>query len=129
MEREKQIHCLPPTGDRICNLGKCPNQGFNLQPFGVWDNALTQPPSHSDLNCHIFSDYKMHLPSPPPFWEEKGGVSYSPNVAYLACCGGGGFWGGGFPPYFPPLKPRYILWSCASYSPQTTVFSNLLVNI
>ena len=34
------------------------------------------------------SDYKTHL----PIWEENGGVSYSPNVAYLACWGG---WAGG----------------------------------
>ena len=26
-----------------------------------------------------FSDYKTH----PPIWEENGGASYSPNVAYL----------------------------------------------
>ena len=28
-----------------------------------------------------FLDYKMH---PPQIWEENGGASYSPNVAYLA---------------------------------------------
>ena len=27
----------------------------------------------------------------PPIWEENGGASYSPNVAYLACWG----WGSG----------------------------------
>ena len=31
-----------------------------------------------------FSDYKMHSPAPHPIWEENGGASYSPNVAYLA---------------------------------------------
>ena len=39
-----------------------------------------------------FSDYKTHFP-PPQIWEESGGVSYSPNVAYLACWGGG-WWSG-----------------------------------
>ena len=36
-----------------------------------------------------FFDYKTH---PPQIWEENGGVSYSPNVAYLAGWGWG--WGG-----------------------------------
>ena len=27
-----------------------------------------------------------------------------------------------FLPYFPPLKPRYVLWSGASYSPKNTVY-------
>ena len=31
-----------------------------------------------------------------------------------------------FSPYFPPLKPRYILWSGASYSPKNTVVSAAL---
>ena len=65
-----------------------------------------------------FLYYKTH-PS-PPIWEENGGVSYSPNVAYLAhgVCGGVEQ---GFFSYFPPLKPRYVLWSRASYSPKNTV--------
>ena len=51
-------------------------------------------------------DYKMRFP-PPKIWEENGGASYSPNVAYLG-------WGPaaveqGFFSYFPPLKPRCIL--------------------
>ena len=48
-EREKQnvsnINCLPPvhspTGDRTSNLGKCPNQGLNPQPSGVWNDTPT----------------------------------------------------------------------------------------
>ena len=28
-----------------------------------------------------FSDYKTHLS--PQIWEEKGGMPYSPNVAYI----------------------------------------------
>ena len=51
-----------------------------------------------------FLDYKMHFP--PQIWEENGGVSYSPNVAYL---GGGVVVEQGFFPYFPPLKSRCIL--------------------
>ena len=35
-----------------------------------------------------FLNYKTHFPS-PEIWEENGGVSYSPNVAYLACWVGG----------------------------------------
>ena len=42
-----------------------------------------------DLNILYFSDYKMHS-LPPKIWEENGGASYSPNVAYLACGGSGG---------------------------------------
>ena len=54
-------------------------------------------------------DYKTH--TSPQIWEEDGGASYSPNVAYLAHWGGGGEWRwSGFFSCFPPLKPRYILW-------------------
>ena len=34
----------------------------------------------------------MHFP--PQIWEENGGASYSPNVAYLAHWGGGRRWSG-----------------------------------
>ena len=56
-------------------------------------------------------------------WEENGGASYNPNVAHLARCGveGGWQWSGFFFSYFPPLKPRYVLQSGASYSPKNTV--------
>ena len=42
--REKHDQLLPistPTGDRTCNLSKCPNQELNPQPLGVQDNAPT----------------------------------------------------------------------------------------
>ena len=39
------------------------------------------------INLPYFSDYKMHLC--PQIWEENGGASYSPNVAYLAGGGAG----------------------------------------
>ena len=50
-------------------------------------------------------------------------MSYSPHVAYLAPWLGVGRGGGGagFFSYFPPLKPRYVLWSGASYSPKNMV--------
>ena len=63
-----------------------------------------------------FSDYKMHFLH--QIWEENGGVSYSPNIVYLARWGGGGVavgggmgmeWGLVFFFLFPPLKPRCIL--------------------
>ena len=43
--------------------------------------------------------------TPPKIWEEKGVVSYSPNVVYLACWEGGvgqgrRRWSGFFPPIF-----------------------------
>ena len=34
---------------------------------------------------HIFCT----ITHPPQIWEENGGASYSPNVAYVARCGGG----------------------------------------
>ena len=40
-----------------------------------------------------FSDYKTHPPK--KIWEENGGASYSPNVAYLACGGWGEVGGSG----------------------------------
>ena len=46
---------------------------------------------------------------------------------WLTWFAGGGGWGAvveqGFFPYFPPLKPRYILWSGVSYSPKNTVYT------
>ena len=62
-------------------------------------------------------------------------MSYSPNVAYLACWGGGAGGTGSLqeagagPRFllqncfscFPLLKPRCVLWSGASYSPKNMV--------
>ena len=64
----------------------------------------------------------------PQIWEENGGVSYSLNVAYLALWswGGAGGSGAGFSPYFPPLKPRCVLWSSESYSLKNMVISVLV---
>ena len=59
-----------------------------------------------------FSDYKTHFPK--KIWEENGGVSYSPNVAYLACREGG--WGSsGGARVFSPIFLLYNLG--ASYGP------------
>ena len=55
-----------------------------------------------------FSDYKTHFS--PKIWEENGRASYSPNVAYVARWGAGSGGADIFFSYFPPLKPRYILW-------------------
>ena len=73
---------------------------------------------------HIFWTIRRISPAPPPIWEENEGVSYSPNVAYLAGGGGSGSGGMVFFSYFPPLKPRYVLWSGASYSTKNTVKLN-----
>ena len=80
------------------------------------------------LNLYVlyFSDYKMH--SPQEIWEENGDESYSPNVAYLAHLPGEG--GAAVErvlfSYFPPLKPRCVLWTGASYSPKKIWYVNLL---
>ena len=77
----------------------------------------------------------LGFPHPLLFWEENVAMFYSPNVAYLAHLGWGGGGGAGsqeagagphfllqnFFSYFPPLKPRCILWSGASHSPKNTV--------
>ena len=98
------------------------------------------PPLHSPrpllLFCiyHIFRSIRC---TTPQIWEENGGASYSPNVAYLVRRSreGGGSGGAGsqeagagphfllqiFFSYFPPLKPRCILWSGASYSQKNIV--------
>ena len=69
----------------------------------------------------------------PIFLQNLGekSVSYTQNVAYLARWGGGGGRGGWrwsrfFSPYFPPLKPRCVLWSGASYSPKVWYLPGLL---
>ena len=50
----------------------------------------------------------------PQIWEENAGASHRPTVADLARWMGGGS-GAGFFPYFPPLKPRCVLWPSTSY--------------
>ena len=65
-----------------------------------------------------FLDYKMHFP--PKIWEENGSASYSLKVAYPAGDSGAAVeWV--FFSHFPPLKPRYVLWSGTSYSPKNMV--------
>ena len=32
-----------PTGDQTHNLAVCPNPELNLYPFGVWDDAPSEP--------------------------------------------------------------------------------------
>ena len=55
----------------------------------------------------------MHFP--PKIWEENGSASYSLKVAYPAGDSGAAVeWV--FFSHFPPLKPRYVLWSGASHS-------------
>ena len=59
----------------------------------------------------------------PQIWEENGGVSCSLNVAYSpGSFGGEAVVEQGFFSYFPPLKPRYILWSGTLYSPKNMVY-------
>ena len=59
-------------------------------------------------DIQYFSDYRTHFF--PQIWEENGGASYSPNVAYQAHCGDRGWqWSGVFFSHFPPLKLRCIL--------------------
>ena len=60
----------------------------------------------------------------PPNLGGNGGASYSPNVAYLARWGEGVVVEWFFFSYFPPLKPRCVSWSGASYSLKNTVNSN-----
>ena len=45
------------------------------------------------LKYRIFRTIRCTFPQ--KIWEENGGASYSPNVAYLACCRG--VWGVGRP--------------------------------
>ena len=67
-------------------------------------------------------------------------MSYSPNVPYLAHWGEGGGSGGvgsqeagagphfllqNFFSYFPPLKPRCVLWSAACHSPKIMVITKI----
>ena len=44
-EGEREIGQLPlihtRTRDPTCNLGLCPDWGLNPQPFGVWDDVLS----------------------------------------------------------------------------------------
>ena len=98
---------------------------LEIQELYVWEADDKDWSQNAEGIKTVFSRLKRTL-FPPQTWEENGGVSYSPNVAYLAYWGLGG--GGavvdqGFFPYFPPLKPRYILWSSVSYSLKNTVYS------
>ena len=57
--RERNIDQFPPisdsTGDWTHNLGVCPNQGSNLQPFSAQGDMPTQPTEpHSKGYFSIF---------------------------------------------------------------------------
>ena len=75
-----------------------------------------------------FSDYKMHYPYP-----NLGGKWGC--VLQLKCSLPGSLRGVGsgeaglFSPYYPPLKPRCILWSGVSYSLKNTVISCTFLDI
>ena len=64
-DRERNINRLPPTGtrnrDQTCNLGMCPVQGWNPQPFGVWDGAPTNGATRPGLPTR-----SLNNPSFPP---------------------------------------------------------------
>ena len=62
----------------------------------VWDLKILsnekelkglETPGWPGGNYHIFWTIRCTAPT-PQIWEGKGGSSYSPNVAYLACFGG-----------------------------------------
>ena len=50
---EENIDWLPPvyapTGDQTRNLGTCPDQELNPQPFGAWDDAPTKYPGQVNI--------------------------------------------------------------------------------
>ena len=70
----------------------------------------------STSTCHTF---RTHFS--PPNLGGNGVVSCSLNAVYLARWGERGQrWSRVFFPYFPPLKPRNLLWSSVSYSPKPT---------
>ena len=78
-------------------------------------------------NINIYILYFWSIRCTPQIWEEKGGASYSPNVAYLAPGVGRGGGGAGFLfPYFLPLKPRCVFWFGTSYSLKNMVYISLL---
>ena len=100
-----------------------------------WDSKTVNTTKHSSELCGLqqltYRIFQTIRCTPPhQIWEENGGASYSLNVAYLACWGGGRggrsrttFFASKFFSYFPPLKPRCILWSSASYSLKNMVTS------
>ena len=58
---EWNIDLLPyshtcPNWDGTCNLGMCPDQGWNPQPFGVWDDAPTNCTTWPGLLCYCNGD-------------------------------------------------------------------------
>ena len=78
-----------------------------------------------------FSDSRMRLPHPTPNLGRKWGCVLQSKCSLPGSLGAGGGGGEGeegsggrvfFFPYFPPLKPRYVIWSGVSYSPKNTVF-------
>ena len=96
-------------------LGGVPN-------YFIWRNGI---------NERTYQIFQTKMQFPLQIWEENGGASYSLNVAYLALRGRG-MWGAGqqwsrvFFSYFPPLKPRCVLRSSASYSLKMQYVDDLL---
>ena len=95
-------------------------QRYALQHLFCYSLILNHAVIDLVTNLPYFSDYKMHI-FPPNLGGKWGCVFWSK----CSLPGSRGVrWGGvewGFISCFPPLKPRYILWSGASYSPKTTV--------
>ena len=104
---------------RLCCL---PLKTFQVKVLAHPSSQIVLLYFPSCVRYHLFWTIRCNFS--PHKWEVNEGVSESPNVAYLAhCLGGGGDGTGaeGFFPYFPPLKPRYVLWSGTSYSPKNMV--------
>ena len=55
---ERNISQLPPihtpTRNGTRNLGMCPDQEWNPQPFGIWDNAQTSWATQPGLNFEFY---------------------------------------------------------------------------
>ena len=62
-EKERNIDWLPlvrPDQYWTCNLGMCPDQASNLQPFGLQDDVPTKWATPERLQYHIFN-YIFHF--------------------------------------------------------------------
>ena len=101
-------------------------------PMWPQRTALAQIALLGGTSCYLSLGFFFSLTSyhnfqtirhtPLQIWNENGGASYSPNVAYLA----GGVEGvlvveRDFVSYFRPLKPRHVLWSGGSYGLKNAV--------
>ena len=99
---ERNIDWLPPecvsVGDGNCNLGMCPHQELNPEPFDVQDNAPTNWPTQPELCSCILIEVESYILFLPPLDDNYKHFSYCYKtllkvILYKMCSDNTKIWG------------------------------------